>query len=268
VLSSNPIPVTQSFFVSAVGCALHLEATPGPAFNLLDRYIFPSLPREIANPAKSEIHLRLLQSDDSSQLFVGDVLIDSADKPESLLRKAIDVLDTALIQRLPNLHAVHAGAVMVGERALLIPGGSHSGKSSIVAELLRRGAVCFSDEYALLDADGWVHAYPRILLLRNGGHEQTPVLPESCNAHVAAKPAQVGWIFSLQYQSSSDWDVTPVHQSSALLSLLQNTPHVLADAPTMVNSFQRAVEGAACYAGSRGEAADAVERILQMISAT
>jgi len=268
VPSSNPTPVTQSFFVSAVGCAIHFEATAGPAFNLLDRYVFPSLPREIADPAKTEIHLRLLQNGDSSQLLVDDVLIASADKPESLLRKAIDVLDTALIQRLQNLHAVHAGAVMVAGRALLIPGGSHSGKSSIVAELLRRGAGCFSDEYALIDAAGWVHVYPRILLLRNGGHEQTPVLPESYDARVAAKSAPVGWIFSLQYESSSHWDVAPVHQSSALLSLLQNTPHVLAGAPEMVNSFQRAVEGAACYAGRRGEAADAVDRILQMISTT
>lgn len=266
VVSSNSIPATKSFLISATGCALKIEATVGPAFDLCDRYIFPSLPRKIADSVPADIHLLLLQTDSSSQLFVDDVLIASADQPQSLLRKALDVLDTTLIQRLQNLHAVHAGAVLIDGRALLVAGGSHSGKSSLVAELLRRGAACFSDEYALIDAAGWVHAYPRILLLRNGGNDQTPVLPESCNARVAAAPAQVGWVFSLQYDASAGWDVAPVHQSLALLSLLQNTPHVLADAPEMVNSFQRAIEGAACYAGHRGEAADAVSHMLQLMT--
>lgn len=266
VLSSSFMPVTQSFLVSAVGCAVSFEATQGKALDILNRYVFPSLPRETSDSTEADIHVRLLQSDHTSHLFVDEVLIASADKPEYLLRQIIDVLDTALIQRLKNLHAVHAGAVLLGDRALLFPGGSHSGKSSLVAALLRRGAVCFSDEYALIDAGGQVHTYPRILLLRDGGRDQTPVLPENLNAQVATASARIGWIFSLRYDSSGGWDVAPVPQSSALLSLLQNTPHVLADAPEMVNSFQRAVAGAVCYAGRRAEAAEAVDHILRLVS--
>ncbi len=266
MLPSNSVSPKKSFLISATGCALKIEATVGSAFDLCDRYIFPSLPRKSADSTSADIHLLLVQTESCSQLFVDDTLIASADQPQSLLRKALDVLDTTLIQRMQNLHAVHAGAVLIGDRALLVAGGSHSGKSSLVAELLRRGAACFSDEYALIDAAGLVHAYPRILLLRNGGNDQTPVLPESCNARVASEPARVGWVFSLQYEAAAGWDVAPVHQSMALLSLLQNTPHVLADAPEMVNSFQRAIEGAACYAGRRGEAADAVNHILEWVT--
>ena len=92
-------------------------------------------------------------------------------------RSLIDCIDRAFIDQLKNLHAVHAGAVLFGNRAVLLPGKSFAGKSSLVAELLRRGATCLSDEYALIDGAGIVHAYPRPLLLRNGGHAQTPVLP-------------------------------------------------------------------------------------------
>ena len=113
-----------------------------------------------------------------------------------LVPDLIRVLDEAVIQRLTTLHAVHAGAVQLGERVLLLPGVTHSGKSSLVAELLRRGAIYFSDEYALIDSEGHVYPYPRPLLLRNGSPEQFPVLPGECNASIGTV-AGAGWLDSI-----------------------------------------------------------------------
>src|SRR5262249_53029615 len=56
---------------------------------------------------------------------------------------------------------VHAGVVGYGGRAILLPGRSFSGKTTLVAELARAGAEYYSDEYAVLDSAGAVHAYPR-----------------------------------------------------------------------------------------------------------
>src|ERR1051326_6942658 len=52
---------------------------------------------------------------------------------------------------------VHAGVVGWGGRALVIPGRSFSGKSTLVAALVRAGATYYSDEYAVFDAQGRVH---------------------------------------------------------------------------------------------------------------
>ena len=38
-------------------------------------------------------------------------------------------------------------------------------------ELVRRGCVYFSDEYALIDSQGLVHPYPRALQVRQQFHE-------------------------------------------------------------------------------------------------
>ena len=54
-------------------------------------------------------------------------------------------------------------------------------------------------------------------------------------------------------------------QSEALLTLLRNTPHVLAESPDLVGVFQHAVAGATCYSGRRTEAADAADQILRLI---
>jgi hypothetical protein len=174
-------------------------------------------------------------------------------------------LDDAVVPRLTAFRAVHAGAVLWGEQALLLPGISHSGKSSLVAELLRRGATYFSDEYALIDSDGRVHPYPRPLLLRNDSPEQFPVLPAECNASIGNSSAPIGWILSLAYLPESTWNVAAVPQSEGLLILLRNTPHILAESPDLVAVFQRASTGAICYAGQRPNVTEAVDQILRLI---
>src|SRR5439155_6705751 len=55
---------------------------------------------------------------------------------------------------------VHAGVVEWRGKAILIPGLSGSGKSTLVASLITAGAVYYSDEYAVLDWNGWVYPYP------------------------------------------------------------------------------------------------------------
>lgn len=58
---------------------------------------------------------------------------------------------------LPRRLFIHAGAVAVGGRGVIIVGGSGTGKTSMVARLLHRGGYYLSDEVALLDpANGTV----------------------------------------------------------------------------------------------------------------
>jgi len=236
------------------------------AYATLERFVFPSLPRMVDAREPPDISVRVARVADQFHLSVDDVVAASASQIISLVPDLIRVLDEAVVQRLTTLRAVHAGVVVWGERALLLPGVSHAGKSSLVAELLRHGATYFSDEYALIDSEGRVHPYPRPMLLRNGSPDQVPVLPSECNASVGDAPAPVGWILSLEYQPLGAWSVAAVSQSETLLTLLRNTPHALAESPGMVGTFQRAVAGATCYAGRRTEAADAADHILHLIS--
>ncbi|QNI33675.1 hypothetical protein H7849_07035 [Alloacidobacterium dinghuense] len=215
-----------------------------------------------AGPA--DVFVRIVQVADQFHLSVDNVVVASSGQAINLVPDLIRALDDAVIPRLTTLRAVHAGAVLLGERALLLPGATHAGKSSLVAELLRRGATYFSDEYAFIDSRGYVHPYPRPLLVRNGCPEQLPMLAEEYNATVGDVAAPVGWIVSLEYMREGKWNVATVPQSEALLNLLRNTPHVLSEMPDMIGVFQRAVAGAACYAGRRSEVADAADHVLQL----
>ena len=67
---------------------------------------------------------------------------------------------------------VHAGVVGWRNRALVIPGRSFSGKSTLVMALVEAGADYYSDEYAIFDLEGKVHPYWRLPKLRSAsGHK-------------------------------------------------------------------------------------------------
>jgi hypothetical protein len=260
---------TFDFAVRAFGCNVHVETTCVETYAILERYIFPWLPKWLPKSTgadgRTDLLIRVDRVGDQFQLSVNGVAVVSAAEVISLMPDVIRALDEAVVERLTSMRAVHAGAVLWRGRVLLLPGMSHAGKSSLVAELLRRGATYFSDEYALIDPEGRVHPYPRPLLLRNGRPEQVPVLAGECSASVGDAPAPVGWILSLQYHPEGSWSIEPVTQGEALLNLLRNTPHVLAESPEMVAIFQRAVAGANCYVGHRAEAAHAVDEILELV---
>ena len=260
--------ITHVFTVRAYGSSIRVETPCLEAHSTLDRYILPSLPRIECAADQPHISVRVTQVDGQFQVFVENALVVSAPSSIGLVSPLIKVLDDAVVARLTTLRALHSGAVLWDKRVLLLPGATHAGKSSLVAELLRRGATYFSDEFALIDSDGRVHPYPRPLLLRNGRPEQSPVLAEEFNASVGDAPAQVGWILSLEYQPARTWNVAIVPQGEAVLTLLKNTPHFLAESPELVELFERAVAGATCYAGQRAEAGPAVDQILRLIGGT
>jgi hypothetical protein len=254
------------FQVRVCDCSIQVTTASIEAHTILDRYIFPSLPRISSAIDKPDVLIRVVQVANQFQLLSGDIVVASAHRAISLVPDLMRVLDDVVVQRLTSLRAVHAGAVLWGERVLLLPGGTHAGKSSLVAELLRRSAAYISDEYALIDSEGFVHPYPRSLLIRNGRPEQVPMLPGDFGGSVVDIPAPIGWILSLQYLPECTWSVAAITQSEALLILLRNTPHTFAESPDMVRVFERAVTGATCFAGRRNEAADAVDQILRLIS--
>ncbi len=253
------------FGVRALDCNIRVETGCREAYDMLLRYIFPPLSKN-ENPSDlPHILVCVEKLSEGFQISVDGANVATARDVMDAVLVTVKTLDDAVIKHLTTLYAVHAGAVMLGGQALLIPGSSHAGKSSMVAELLRRGASYFSDEYALIDANGLVHAYPRPLLLRNGKPQQTPTLPEEFKAGFADGPARIGWILNLEYEAGSAWSVQKIPQSQALLNLLKNTPHALAESPAMTAAFLQAVAKAGCYSGLRGDVIPAADQILKLV---
>ena len=71
------------------------------------------------------------------------------------------------VRQAEGYEVLHAGAVVRGGAAVLLPAGSGSGKTTLTAGLLTRGFRLFSDEVAAIDvASGQLVGYPRALSVR------------------------------------------------------------------------------------------------------
>src|SRR5258706_3289708 len=87
-----------------------------------------------------------------SLLYRDDVKVARSLEPTAIVSALESDLQLYLAERARRRIFVHAGVVGWQGRAVLIPGHSMSGKSTLVAALVRAGASYYSDEYAVLDA--------------------------------------------------------------------------------------------------------------------
>jgi hypothetical protein len=157
---------------------------------------------------------------------------------------------------------VHAGAVGWRGRAILLPGPSRAGKSTLVAELLRAGASYYSDEYAVLDPAGSVRPFARPLSIRSAEGATRRHSPEEFGGGPAEGPLPVGLVALTAYRPGASWRSRPLTPGRAVLALLRHTLSAQFDPEGAIEVLSRAVRPALLCQGVRGEAAETAERLL------
>ena len=157
---------------------------------------------------------------------------------------------------------IHAGVVGVNGRAIVIPGRTFTGKSTLVAEFVRSGATYYSDEYAVLDQRGRVHPYAKPLSIRDGDSIATRRGVEEFGGVAGSSPIPLGLILDTHYRAGARW--RPIRQSAGAgaMALLANTVSARARPARNLPVIRRAVAGAIVMRGVRGEAAELVREFL------
>ena len=158
---------------------------------------------------------------------------------------------------------VHAGVVGWRGCAILIPGPSFSGKTSMVAELVKAGATYYSDEYAVLDARGRVHPFPKPLSIRqNGDFKQKDFSIDELGGARGFKPLPVGLVIMSEYRSGARWRPKQLTAGQGALALLENTVPARREPERALATLQQVVVRATILKGVRGEARDIAGPIL------
>ena len=255
----------RGFLVSLFGVRVAVVGESAALAEVLDRFVLPWLPRVAIDGERADrlVQVRHVGAGAGLEVLVDGVVAGEAPDPLAAISCVQRALDEAVVRQQAEFAVVHCGVVAHHGRAILLPGPTHTGKSTVVAELVRRGAWYFSDEYAFIDATGRVHPYPRPLLVRDGSGDR-PVLATDLGGTVAREPIPAGLILAMRHATDAALTLTPVSQGEGVLLLLRNTPQALVDQPWIVTPLERAVGSAACYVGLRGEAREAAAAILRL----
>jgi hypothetical protein len=183
------------------------------------------------------------------------------------LRLALGILDAELRMYIalnaPEHVFVHAGVVGVGGRAIVLPGRSFAGKTTLVAALVKAGTEYWSDEYAVLDADGLVHPYPKPLSVRINDTRQTDEQPvESLGGRAGDRPLPVGVIAFTSYRPGATWAPRARTAGEGAIKLLEHSITARSRPEQVLAAVRRAATDAVVLEGDRGDAEEAASMLL------
>jgi len=171
-----------------------------------------------------------------------------------------------IAEHAPDHLFVHAGAVGWKGHAIVMPGASFAGKTTLVQAWLEAGATYYSDEFAVLDRAGRIHPYARPLSVRDESTGATRRVPiESLGATSGTTPLPVGLVLVTSYRAGARWRPRPLTPAPALLALMGHTVAARGNPAHSMPILKRAVSGSIARVGVRGEARALVSSLSGMI---
>jgi len=161
---------------------------------------------------------------------------------------------------------IHAGVVGWRGRAIVIPGRTYTGKSTLVRELVRSGALYYSDEYAALDQRGYVYPFARPLALRDDQDINRKILFRDLGGAVGKKPLPVGAILVTKYRAGAKWRPQVLTPGIGALALLSNCITARSGDPRMLETLTRTARNATIWKSARDEASELAPRLLAALA--
>jgi serine kinase of HPr protein (carbohydrate metabolism regulator) len=259
---------TAGFSFRAYGVRVGLRANSDEALKLATDYLPPDT-KPAASPDVERLYSFVLGEDHGSKLrrfhmlYANEVQLARTFDLGHVLRSLESDSQFYIAEAAPRRVFVHAGAVGWRGRAVLIPGRSFSGKTTLVAELVRAGAVYYSDEYAVLDANGLVHPYTRPLAIREDGNmESERHSIESLGGVRGKRPLPIALVVVTEYKAGARWRPRRMTAGQGALALLNNSVSIKRRPEAAFPVLKRAASRAPFLKSARGEAKEVVESIL------
>lgn len=200
------------------------------------------------------------------ELYAGAERLGGNTGLEELLNFFESDLQLYVAEYAPQRIFVHAGVVGWKGRAILIPGRSFSGKTTLVAAMVKAGALYYSDEYAVLDKSGLVYPYPRKLGIREGNKivRTQKYSAREIGGKTGSKPLPVGLVLVSQYSEGARFRARAMSTGEAVLALLKNTVSARRQPEMALATLNQAVAGALAIRSRRGEAVEMTESLFRL----
>ncbi len=160
-----------------------------------------------------------------------------------------------------NYIFIHAGVVGWEGKAIVIPGSSFSGKTTLTAEFVKRGALYYSDDFTVLDKKGFVHPFPRKLSLRGiiDDYRQLDFAVEELGGTRGVEPIPVGIMLLTKYKKKAKPKLKQVSRGEGMMAGLENSLSIRQNPPQVLSVLNKTLEKARIYKSPRNEAKEFVD---------
>ena len=193
-------------------------------------------------------------------LYVDSEQFEKSHGLDDILRIFSDDLEMYVAENARRRLFIHAGVVGWRGRAILLPGRSMSGKSTLVQRLIDAGAEYYSDEYAVLDLQGMVHPYRKPISLRPMSVDRSCEVAGTASG--TARPLPVGLIALSSFESGKRWNPRRLSPGKGVLALLQNSMSARRQPQVALAVLSRLAAKVPILSGCRGEAGETVDALL------
>lgn len=224
--------------VTLGGCVIHVEANGDAARRVL-AFLYPNAG---APPRQQHGTAQLAIASNAAGAFdvVRDrVLLYRGREAAEAARVMQGAVTESIAAGCANGLALHAGAVCRGGRALVLPGATGAGKTTLVAHLVDQGADYMTDELSFVPfATDTVHGLPRPLHVKASGRPFVPAgaarwetlespvgtlvrPPSGAVIGATQSPTLAGFVFP-QFEPLAPVEMEPITAAECGLRLLQS----------------------------------------------
>ncbi len=250
------------------GVPFRLSAESGTLLGLMKRHApHGSVPSKKLPDDARRFALRRARRKSGYQVFANETPLEDPQTLDDALIRLGGHMMIHVAEHAPEYVFLHAGVVAWEQRALLLPGTSHAGKSTLVAELVRAGATYYSDEFALLDSEGRVHPFTRDIRMRQpGAPDQVPLPLKQLDGRAGTQPLPVSMVVFAEFAEHARWAPEAVTPGRAVLELLLHSTPVQRTPDRTLATLSAMIRHARVWKSQRGEAAVAARSLLAALA--
>lgn len=251
----------------AYGMELRLCASEPELLDELESMMPPVWRRRPRSAVEHTLGL-ISEGDDIYSIYQDAICVHDAPGRGYALMTMEGLIQGRVALKAPDFIFLHAGVVGDGDRAIVVPGMSFSGKTTLVRALVEAGALYYSDEFAVLDEAGRVHPYPKRLSLRTSAGDalaETPV--EDLGGKRGEHPLSIGLVVVAHYLPGSSWQPRRLPRGAGALALFEHAVPGQERPEQTMRYVRRAAETAVVLEGERGEADELAHILLDTMRA-
>lgn len=246
------------------GLRIGFESNHESIFEKLNAILPPGWRRIDATDLDFRYSFMLGDRGQLSKAYLGPQEVIRARSMDRVLSVTASHIEHTIAEHSRESTFIHAGVIGWRGRAVLFPGRSWAGKSTLVRALLRQGAVYFSDEFAVIDSRGLVHPFARPLSLRLASG-RAALYPEQIGAKVGTRPLPAGAVIVTRYAPNGVWRPVLLSRGRAFLELLRHTVAVRSNPARSIECVKHLVCSGIAIQSTRSEAEATATLILRTV---